>query len=281
MLLGIACIALVIVYKESSALAAAYGIAVTGTMSITSLVYYFVVTRNWHWSFWKAAPLVAVFLVFDVGYFAANSLKLAEGLGAWFPIGVGAVIYTLMTTWKRGRREMGERFATQSMPLDLLLQSLTSNPKHRVHGTAVFMSGASSGTPPVLLHHLKHNQVLHRQVVLLSILSEDVPTVAPAESLTVEPLEHGFFRVIAKTGFMQTPNVPQILLRAREKGLVCEPSTTSYYLGRETLLTGGRSTMMRWRKAMFGFVSRNARSATSYFGIPPGRVVELGMQVDL
>src|SRR5262249_17018674 len=145
----------------------------------------------------------------------------------------------------------------------------------------VFMSGSPTGTPPVLLHHLKHNQVLHRQVVVLSVLSEAVPTVAREEALTVEPLEHGFFRVIAKSGFMEAPNLPELLVKAREQGLVCEPSTTSYYLGRETLLTSGKSTMMRWRKALFAFVSRNARSATSYFGIPPGRVVELGMQVDL
>jgi KUP system potassium uptake protein len=280
-LLAVACVGLVLAYRESSALAAAYGIAVTGTMSITSIVYFFVVTRNWKWSFWKAGPLVGLFLLFDLGYFGANTLKLTEGAGGWFPIAVGFVIYALMTTWKRGRREMAERFAAQSMPLDLLLQSLTANPRHRVHGTAVFMAGTPTGTPPVLLHHLKHNQVLHRQVVLLSVISEAVPTVSAEEALTVEELEHGFYRVVYKSGFMQTPNVPQILLRAREKGLVCEPSTTSYYLGRETLLTSGKSTMMRWRKALFAFVSRNARSATSYFGIPPGRVVELGMQVDL
>jgi KUP system potassium uptake protein len=143
------------------------------------------------------------------------------------------------------------------------------------------MSGNPEGTPPVLLHHLKHNQVLHRQVVLLSIIPEDVPTVPKEEQLVVESLGNGFFRVMWRTGFMETPNVPKILVRARERELVCEPSTTSYFLGRETLLTNGKSPMMLWRKLLFAFVSRNALSATSYFGLPPGRVVELGMQVDL
>jgi KUP system potassium uptake protein len=177
--------------------------------------------------------------------------------------------------------EMAKRFSAQSVPLESLLEDFSANPPHRVRGTAIFMSGTSTGTPPVLLHHLKHNQVLHRQVVLLSVVSVDVPVVPPAEALSVEEHDHGFYRLIARTGFMQTPNVPQLLLRARELGLVCEPSTTSYYLGHESLLTSGPSRMMRWRKALFAFVSRNARSATSYFGIPPGRVVELGMQVDL
>ena len=279
--LALACIGLVLAYRESTALASAYGIAVTGTMSITSLVYYFVVTRTWGWAWWKALPLVALFLFFDVGFFAANAVKLVEGAGAWFPVLVAAALFTLMTTWKRGRLELARRFTAQVMPLESLLEDLDSNPPHRVRGTAVFMSGNTSGTPPVLLHHLKHNQVLHRQVVLLSVVSVDVPTVEPADALTVTALPHGFYRVVAQTGFMQTPNVPQILLRTRELGLVCEPSTTSYYLGHESLLTSGTSRMMRWRKALFAFVSKNARSATAYFGIPPGRVVELGMQVDL
>jgi KUP system potassium uptake protein len=150
-----------------------------------------------------------------------------------------------------------------------------------VRGTAVFMSSNTDGTPPVLLHHLKHNQVLHRQVVLLSIVPQDVPVVPKEEQLEVEDLGNGFFRILWRTGFMESPNVPKILVRAREQGLVCEPSTTSYFLGRETLLTNGKSPMMLWRKLLFVFVSRNALSATSYFGLPPGRVVELGMQVDL
>jgi KUP system potassium uptake protein len=277
--LMVACLAIVLMFKESTALAAAYGIAVTGTMGITSLVYFFVVTKNWGWSVTKALPLVLLFLIFDLGFFAANIVKFFEG--GWFPIVVGIAMFVLMTTWKRGRKELSNRFNQTLMPITTLIEDVEATKPHRVRGTAVFMSGNSDGTPPVLLHHLKHNQVLHRQVVLLSILSEGVPAVPKEEQIEVTNLEHGFFRVVWKTGFMETPNVPAILVRAREHGLVCEPSTTSYFLGRETLLTTGKSSMMRWRKGLFSFVSRNAIPATSYFGLPPGRVVELGMQVDL
>ena len=277
--LAIACVLLVIAFKESDALAAAYGIAVTGTMGITSVVYYFVVTRRWGWSAWKALPLVVLFLSFDVAFFGANLLKFFDG--GWFPIGLAIAIFALMTTWKLGRHLLGARFASTLVPLDNLLGDFAANPPHRVRGTAIFMSGSSEGTPPVLLHHLKHNQVVHRQVVLLSILAADMPVVAKEDRLVVQDCGLGFYRIIARFGFMETPNVPALLLRARDEGLVCEPTTTSYYLGRETLLTSGKSKMSRWRKALFSFVSRNALPATSYFGIPPGRVVELGMQVDL
>ncbi len=277
--LMVACLSLVLVFRESSALAAAYGIAVTGTMFITSLVYFTVVIKNWGWKLSRALPLLLLFLAFDIPFFLANALKFFEG--GWFPIVIALGMFALMTTWKRGRAELAIRFNQSLMPLSALLQDLETSKPHRVRGTAVFMSGNSDGTPPVLLHHLKHNQVLHRQVVLLSILPQDVPTVPKEEQLTVEALGNGFFRVLWRTGFMETPNVPKVLIRARERDLVCEPSTTSYFLGRETLLTNGKSPMMLWRKLLFAFVSRNALSATSYFGLPPGRVVELGMQVDL
>ena len=277
--LMVSCLFLVVVFRESSALAGAYGIAVTGTMSITSVVYFVVLIKNWGWSLGKALPLLILFLAFDIPFFAANALKIFEG--GWFPIVVGLAMYALMTTWKRGRAELAIRFNQSLMPIKALLEDIEATKPFRVRGTAVFMSGNSDGTPPVLLHHLKHNQVLHRQVVLLSIVPQDVPLVPKDEQIEVKELGNGFFRLLWRTGFMETPNVPKILLRAREEGLVCEPSTTSYFLGRETLLTSGKSPMMLWRKLLFAFVSRNALSATSYFGLPPGRVVELGMQVDL
>jgi KUP system potassium uptake protein len=228
---------------------------------------------------WKAAPLLVLFLSLDIPFFLANTLKFFQG--GWVPTVIGVSMFALMTTWKRGRAELAVRFNVSLMPLSALLEDLEATKPFRVRGTAVFMSGNSEGTPPVLLHHLKHNQVLHRQVVILSILAQDVPTVPKDEQLEVAPLGNGFFRVLWRTGFMETPNVPEILKRARERDLVCEPSTTSYFLGRETLLTNGKSPMMHWRKLLFAFVSRNSLSATSYFGLPPGRVVELGMQVDL
>jgi KUP system potassium uptake protein len=248
-------------------------------MTITSLIFFYVVTRAWHWPLWKALPLLLVFLSFDLPFFAANTLKFFQG--GWVPMVIGLGMFALMTTWKRGRAELSLRFNQSVMPLSALLEDLEATKPHRVRGTAVFMSGNPDGTPPVLLHHLKHNQVLHRQVVLLSILPRDVPYVPKEEQLDVQELGNGFYRVVWLTGFMETPNVPRILVQARERGLVCEPSTTSYFLGRETLLTNGKSPMMGWRKMLFSFISRNALSATSYFGLPPGRVVELGMQVDL
>ena len=278
-LMMVTCLTLVLAFRESSALAAAYGIAVTGTMTITSILFSVVMRARWHWSWARVIGLTVLFLSFDLPFFAANAVKFFDG--GWFPIAIGLALYTLMTTWKTGRAALAARFRQSVMPLTALLEDLESTKPHRVRGTAVFMAGNPDGTPPVLLHHLKHNQVLHRQVVLLSILSEDVPHVPPEEALAVEKLDQGFFRVKWKSGFMETPNVPRILLRAREQGLVAEPSTTSYFLGRETLLTHGKTHMMGWRKMLFAFVSRNALSATNYFGLPPGRVVELGMQVDL
>ena len=277
--LMVSCLFLVVVFRESSALAGAYGIAVTGTMSITSLVYFTVLVKNWGWSLSRSVPLLILFLAFDIPFFLANALKFFEG--GWFPIVIALAMFALMTTWKRGRAELAVRFNQSVMPIKALLEDIEATKPFRVRGTAVFMSGNFDGTPPVLLHHLKHNQVLHRQVVLLSIISQDVPTVPKDEQIEVKDLGNGFFRVLWRTGFMETPNVPRILLRAREEDLVCEPSTTSYFLGRETLLTSGKSPMMQWRKLLFAFVSRNALPATSYFGLPPGRVVELGMQVDL
>ncbi len=277
--LMVACLALVLMFRESSALAAAYGLAVTGTMGITSVVYFVVVVRAWKWRVWKALPLLLLFLAFDLPFFLSNALKFFEG--GWVPVAVAFCMYTLMTTWKRGREALAVRFLQTLMPLKALLEDVRNTTPHRVRGTAVFMSGNPEGTPPVLLHHLKHNQVLHRQVVLLSIVQENVPLVPKAEALVVQDEDQGFFRVIWHNGFMETPNVPKILLRARELGLVCEPSTTSYYLGRETLLTNGTAKMSVWRKMFFAFISRNALPATNYFAIPPGRVVELGMQVEL
>ena len=276
--LMVACIALVLVFRESSQLALAYGVAVTGSMMISSLVYFLVVVFHWKWKLWKALPLVAVFLCFDVGYFAANLLKLPEG--GWVPIAVAAVVFILMTTWKRGRAELAKAYGKWALPLEQFVGDMAAAAPLRVRGTAVFMSSTKEGTPPVLLHHLKHNQVLHRQVVVLSIAAADEPWVAVEEQVKVEAFGHGFFRVEASSGFMQTPNVPALLLQARTQGLVCEPSTTSYYLGRETLLLEGTSQLMRWRKVLFSFISKNAQSATAYFGIPPGRVVELGMQLN-
>ncbi|HZU84034.1 MAG TPA: potassium transporter Kup [Polyangiaceae bacterium] len=278
--LAVACIWLVLTFKESSALAAAYGIAVTGTMAITSIVYFVVLTRAWKWPLWKAVPLVGVFLSFDVPFFAANAMKFLHG--GWFPIAIGLALYLVMTTWKTGRTYLGRSLADRMLPIDAFVADLAEHKPHRVSGTAVFMSSNPNGVPVVLLHHWKHNQVLHQTVVLLSVLSEAIPEVRSRDRLTVRDLGQGLFQVTAHYGFMETPNVPRIMQdAARHHGIPYTPARTSYFLGRETLLTSGESNMFRWRKALFSFISRNSRSATQYFGIPADRVVELGMQINL
>jgi KUP system potassium uptake protein len=252
---------------------------VTGTMTITSIVYYVVATRTWKWPAWKAGLPVLLFLAFDLTYFSSTLLKFLDG--GWFPILVATGIFAMMTTWKVGRGELARRVAESTMPLTMFLEDIERRKPHRVAGTAVFMFSNPDGVPPVLLHHLKHNQVLHSQVVLLSVNSMDQPQVPEPERIKLEDMGHGFYRVRAFYGFMETPNVPDVLQKCRKLGLKSAATSTSYYLGRETLLTSGSGRMWRWRKGLFAFLSRNARPATYYFGIPPGRVVELGMQIDL
>ncbi|WP_437769372.1 potassium transporter Kup [Sorangium sp. So ce764] len=274
----ISCIVLVLTFKNSSALAAAYGIAVTGTMGITTVVYYVVTRETWGWPVWKSLPLAGLFLVIDLAFFAANSAKFFHG--GWVPIVMGAAIFTVMTTWKTGRKHLAAAIKSAILPLDMFLEDVKRVKPHRVRGTAVFMASSPEGTPPILLHHVKHNQVLHEQVVLLSIQVTNVPEVPAERRTTVIPRGEGIYQVTACYGFMQTPNAPSVLEGCKRHGLDIDLGRTSYYLGRETLLTTGRSKMSRWRKGLFAFISRNARPATAYFGLPPNRVVELGMQVD-
>jgi KUP system potassium uptake protein len=277
--LAVGCLALVLVFQRSTSLAAAYGLAVTGNMAITSLVFLAVALLTWQWPKWKVLPLVALFLLFDFSYFGANVLKFFDG--GFMPVIIALVIVVAMTTWRDGRRELSRRMASQALPLDMLLQDIASKKLQRVAGPAVFMSPQLEGAPPALLHHIKHNKTLHQKVVLLSIQSASVPRVPRSEQLILEALPEGFYRLTARFGFQQTPNVPEIMKRAMSVGLTTEPLQTSYFLSRETLLTGGPSRMARWRKELFAFISRNARPATHYFGLPPGRVVELGIQIDL
>jgi KUP system potassium uptake protein len=277
--LMVACIGLVLVFGESSRLAGAYGIAVTATMGITSLLYFFVVRRLWHWPLWKALPPVAVFLAFDVTYFGANLLKVIDG--GWFTIAIALAVTIAMTTWRDGRSALSRKMLSSGLPMDNFLKDIEDHKPTRVQGTAVFMTVSPIGVPSALLHHLRHNHVLHETVIILSIRSVDVPSVPVAERVKVEDLGQGFYRVIAFYGFMETPNVPHIMRRASLQGLRTELSETTFYLGRETLLTTGRSKMSHWRKSLFTFMSRNAQSPMTYFGLPPNRVVEMGVQIEL
>jgi KUP system potassium uptake protein len=269
---------IVLGFRSSDALGAAYGIAVTGTMVITTMLFAVVARTRWEWPLWRVVTLVTCFFTFDFAFLGANTLKIHQG--GWVPLAIALAILTLMTTWKRGRQVLAEIMQRSSMPLDLLLTDIGRKRVHRVPGTAVFLTSVTDGAPVVLLHHLKHNKVLHQQVVLLSIVSADVPEVEDAERLQVTTLEHGFFRVTASYGFMETPNVPRVLAMSERFGLRERPSETSYFLGRERLIPTGRSRMVRWRKKLFSIMSRNAISATEFFGIPPNRVVELGAQIE-
>jgi len=276
--LMIACLGVVIGFRESSGLAGAYGIAVTGTMTITSILYLIVITRVWRWSLWMAVPLIAVFLVFDLSYFGANLLKVKDG--GWFTLLAASLFTIAMTTWRKGRSELIHKFETR-VPVKLFLDDVGRQKLPRVPGTAVFMSFTPEGTSHVLLQNLKHNKILHEKVVLLSILPTDVPTVAARERVKVEDLGQGFYQVVAYNGFMQRPNVPEIMNLASKLGLPIDEAETTYYLGRVSVFTTGDSRMMRWRKVLFAFMSRNAGTPAAYFGLPANRVVELGTQIQL
>jgi KUP system potassium uptake protein len=279
-LLMVACIALVLAFRSSSALAAAYGIAVTGTMGITSILYTFLALKRFQWKPWQAYLFLFAFLSIDLAFFSANVNKLGDG--GYLPLAGGVGLFAITTTWWRGRIELAKTIGGVSMPDDLFLADLAETRLPRVKGTAVFMASSPEGIPQVLLHHVKHNKVLHEHVVLLSVDVKPQPWVPGNDAIDMRELEHGFYRVQARVGFMQTPRVPRILARCREhRGLPGNEADTTYYLGRQTLLTGGKGKMARWRKVLFSFLSRNARSPTAFFDLPPNRVVELGMQVEL
>jgi KUP system potassium uptake protein len=277
--LMIACVTLVLGFKSSSNLAGAYGIAVTGTMAVTSILFYVLTRERWQWSAARACVVVAIFLLFDLSFFFANFPKIVEG--GWFPLIVGLTVFTILTTWKRGRSELGRLLAEQSLPMDLFLRDLAVQHPYRVDGTAVVMTSTATGVPAVLLHHFKHNRTVHKRVVLLSITSEKRPEVADAQRLEITDLGQGFYRVVARFGFIETPRISHVLALCQAQGLAFDMQSTTFVLGRETLLPSGRSHMARWRKRLYGFLARNAPSATAYFEIPPNRVMELGAQIEL
>ena len=281
--IAVGCLIIVIAFKNTSALGAAYGIAVTGTMFITTLLFHVVARLRFRWPAWKANLLTGLFLIVDFAFLSANLVKIESG--GWVPLALGIALFVLMMTWKRGRRLLNARLAEGALPLDLFLEGVEKSSVHRVAGTAVFMTGNDDGVPPVLLHHLKHNKVLHERVLLVSVKTSDVPETAPSDRVRVLSLGQGFWRVVATYGFMQSPNVPQVLEVVDQMGIRCKPMETSYFLGRERLIpTKSRSDdlfrLARWRKVVFAIMARNARSATEFFGIPPNRVVELGTQIE-
>jgi KUP system potassium uptake protein len=298
--LWVACVGLVLAFQTPSNLAAMYGVAVTGTMATTTVLLLVVERKLWGWSVGKVALSGAVFLVVDLAFLGTNLFKIPDG--GWFPLLVATIVYLLMSTWKKGRARLSEIVLENTLPLELFLPDIARRQPVRVPGVAVFLTSMTGGAPPVLLHHLKHNKVLHEKVILLSVMGEEIPQVPDGERVRYRELGEGFCEVVAHYGFMETPDVPAMLQTLElESGqgrrLRVEVMATSFYLGRETLIAmdrrrrggakpapsgdGGPPTpiMPRWRRKLFIFMARNAQSATAFFGLPPNRVVELGAQI--
>ncbi|OYY77011.1 MAG: potassium transporter Kup [Sphingomonas sp. 28-62-20] len=272
-LLLIGVLVLVTQFRTSSSMAAAYGIAVTGTMVVTTCLAYIVVRHHWHWGRLPAVALIAPFLLLDLIFFGANILRVIEG--GWVPLVVAAVIGLLIVTWRRGKRIVGAFEARQSIPLADLAAALAKRPPERVEGTAVFLTANPANTPGALLHNLKHNKVLHARNLIVSVRTADRPTIAPEERATVERIDDSFTSVVLKYGFMETPDVPHDLTMQ----LAITPMKTSYFIGRNTLKASAEEGMPLWQDRIFMFLQRNASDPTDFLRIPPGKVLELGEQV--
>jgi KUP system potassium uptake protein len=301
--LWLACIGLVVAFQSTTNLAATYGVAVTGTMTMTTVLLLVVARTQWKWSLLKVTLLGGTFLVVDLAFLGTNLFKIPDG--GWFPIVVAIMVYLLMSTWKKGRARLSEIVLENNLPIDLFLTDIGKRKPVRVPGVAVFLTSVRGGAPPVLLHHLKHNKVLHEKVILLSVVGQEIPQVDEPDRVRYRELGEGFCEVVANYGFMETPDIPSALQSltleyGEGRQLRVEVMATSFYLGRETLIPtdrrrkGGRPpsravpsaetgpprpVMARWRKKLFILMARNAQSATAFFGLPANRVVELGAQI--
>jgi KUP system potassium uptake protein len=274
----VAVVMLVLGFKESTGLAAAYGIAVTGTMFITSCMMAVVMFRIWKWNPAWASPVIGLFLLVDGAYFASNLTKFVDG--GWFPLLVAAVVFVVLTTWATGRRLMRQRLAEGALPLPVFIKS-TAGSLHRVRGTSVFMASSAETIPSALLHNIKHNQVLHERVVILTVLVEEVPHVPAAKRTEVTPIGEGFFRVVLHYGFMDEMDIPADLSGAEACGGPFNMMTTSFFLGRQKLIASKRPGMAIWREQLFAWMNKNSESAMEFFRLPTNRVVELGSQLEI
>ena len=270
---------LVVGFQSSSNLAAAYCIAVTMALTIDSLLIYVVLTRLWHWNQIGALAIVIPLLVIDLLFLSSNALKIPQG--GWFPIAMGLVVFTLLTTWKRGRAILLDRLAQETMPLDLFISSIAASPPLRVPGTAVFLTTTEGRVPHALLHNLKHNKVLHERVVLLTLKTRDIPVVPLAKRLRIVELDCNFLQIEAFYGFMEDQDIPALLEECGRRGVSFDMMDTSFFASRETLIASVAPGMAIWREKLFVSMSKNATKATEYFKIPTNRVVELGTQVEL
>jgi KUP system potassium uptake protein len=277
--LMVAVLMLVVGFRSSDNLAAAYGIAVTMAMMIDSVLIFVVMRRIWRWSRIAAVAIAAPLLMIDVMYLASNAHKIPEG--GWVPLLIGAIVFTLLTTWKRGRLVLMQRLAEDAMPSDLFIQSIQASPPTRVPGTAVFLTSASNRVPHALLHNLKHNKVLHQRVVFLTVVTRDVPFVDDEERVEIRSLGCDFYQMSAHYGFKEDPDVPALLETCGRRGFVFDMMDTSFFVSRETLIASVAPGMALWRERLFVSMSKNATKASEFFQIPTNRVVELGTQVEL
>jgi KUP system potassium uptake protein len=277
LLLGV--VALVLGFQSSGNLAAAYGIAVTGTMAITTILAFIVVRRLWHWGWTLTVLGIMLFLSVDLMFFAANTDKIMQG--GWFPIAVGLLVFTIMSTWKRGRELLRDRLGELAIAVEPFLESIAKHPPIRIPGTAIFLTTRFEGLPHAMLHNLKHNKVLHQRVIILTVVFQDVPHIDDSERIEVWPLGQDFYKVFVIYGFKDETNIPKALELCAPHGLEFNMMDTSFFLSRETLIATRRPGMALWREKLFVSMSRNAGSVTAYFQIPTNRVVELGTQVEL
>lgn len=281
-LLMLATIALVLGFQTSTNLAWAYGVGISFAMTITTILAYFIMRERWEWSPWIAGSIAGLFLLVDLPFFGANLLKIPHG--GWFPVATAVVVFTIMATWRRGRELLRQRLTEDDEPLPLedFLEDLQSDDTIRVGGTAIFLTGSDAGTPPMLLHHLHHNRVLHKQVLLLTVRTEDAPRIPASERLDIDDLGQGVYRVFARYGFMQNPNVPVAVRLCEHFGINVDMDNATFYVGRATIIPSEDVPgMMLWREKLFAFMSRNAIQPTSYYKVPPDRVIELGLRVEI
>jgi KUP system potassium uptake protein len=277
LLVGI--IVLVVIFKNSSNLAAAYGIAVMLTMTIDTLLLFVVMTRIWRWNKYFAVVLIGGILANDLMFLSASLVKIADG--GWFPLVIGAVMFTIMSTWYRGRQIVRRVTNESAMPLKLFVDSISMSPPHKVDGTGIFMTTNPDGVPNALLHNLKHNKVLHERVVVLSIINEDIPYVPDEDYVWIEDMGHGFWKITGHYGFKEQPDIPEMLHACRLQSMHFDMMETTFFINRETLIATPAGGMALWREHLFVWMSHLAAKASDYFRIPTNRVVELGTQVEI
>lgn len=270
---------LVFEFRSSSRLAAAYGIAVTTTMFITSILTFVVMRRKWEWSLVGAVSLTLIFLTVDLAFFGANSMKIPDG--GWFPLVLASGVFLLMITWKRGRKILAQQLMARTVSQDKFVKEVVQNCKTRVPGTAIFLSATAKGIPIALTKNNEHNHILHEKIILLTMTTQEVPHFPNKERVQFEEVVPGFYRVIAQYGFMETPHVPELLKLCEEKGLKFDMEHATFFLGRETLIASNRTEMPKWQEKIFAFMAQNAQRATDYFKIPSDKAIEIGTVVDM